>query len=135
MRSWEKSFTNEILTQLEGYSGIVVFATNDMDGLDHAALRRFKFKVEFRPLTSEGVLDFYSVLFKPLLSENSPLSDEDVRELKSINNLTPGDFAAVRDKHLFSEPSSITHKLLIHDLIEETRYKKAEKRINGFCAA
>lgn len=135
VRSWEKSFTNEILTQLEGYSGIVAFATNDMDGLDHAALRRFKFKIEFRPLTSEGVLDFYNILFKPLLPEDSPLSDEDVRELKGINNLTPGDFAAVRDKHLFSDPSSITHKLLIHDLIEETRYKKAEKRINGFRAA
>lgn len=135
VRSWEKSFTNEILTQLEGYSGIVAFATNDMDGLDHAALRRFKFKIEFRPLTSEGVLDFYNILFKPLLPEDSPLSDEDVRELKGINNLTPGDFAAVRDKHLFSDPSSITHKLLIHDLIEETRYKKAEKRVNGFRAA
>lgn len=135
VRSWEKSFTNEILTQLEGYSGIVAFATNDMDGLDHAALRRFKFKVEFRPLTSEGVLDFYSVLFKPLLPEDSPLSDDDVRELKGINNLTPGDFAAVRDKHLFSEPCSITHRQLIRDLTEETRYKKADKRVNGFRAA
>lgn len=135
VRSWEKSFTNEILTQLESYSGIVVFATNNMDGLDHAALRRFKFKMEFRPLTPEGVLDFYNVLFKSQLPEKSPLSDEDIRELKSINNLTPGDFAAVRDKHLFSNPYSITHKLLIHDLIEETKYKKAEKRVNGFRAA
>lgn len=135
VRSWEKSFTNEILTQLEAYSGIVAFATNDMDGLDHAALRRFKFKVEFRPLMPDGVLNFYNLLLKPLLPEDSPLLDEEIRELKNINNLTPGDFAAVRDKRLFSDPCSITHRLLINDLIEETRYKKPERRVYGFRAA
>ena len=49
--SWEKSFTNEILTQLESYRGIVIFATNDINGLDNASMRRFRFKVEFKPLT------------------------------------------------------------------------------------
>ncbi len=68
-RSWEISFTNEILTQLESLNGIVVFATNNMDGLDHAALRRFRFKINFRPLTPEGNLHFYNKLLSGLVHD------------------------------------------------------------------
>lgn len=126
VRSWEISHTNEILTQLESFKGIVFFATNDMDGLDHAALRRFKFKIEFRPLTPQGNLRFYNTLLKGLVLE-SKLSEEEIRSINGIKNLTPGDFAVVKDQALFVEPSAITHRMLIEGLGNEVKYKKGAK--------
>lgn len=128
-RSWEKDFTNEILTQLENHSGIVVFATNDMDGLDHAALRRFKFKIEFRPLAPEGNLRLYETVLKGLAA--GCLSEEESSLLRAVKNLTPGDFAVVKDQFLLLDPAEITHGMLIDALANEVRYKKVAKGI-GF---
>ena len=106
------------------------FATNDMDGLDHEELRRFKFKIEFKPLTPEGNLIFYNTLLKRLTSD-SDLSTGEVSAIKGIKNLTPGDFAVVKDQMSFAEASSITHKMLIEALLNEVRYKKIGRAI-GF---
>ena len=130
--SWEKSFTNEILTRLESYTGIVVFATNDIDGLDHASLRRFRFKIEFKPLTPDGNLHFYNTMLSILAPKNSPISADEIRLIKSIKNLTPGDFSVVKDRYVFADDSEITHRQLIESLINEIRYKKDEKKIMGF---
>lgn len=122
-RSWEISFTNEILTQLESLNGIVVFATNNMDGLDHAALRRFRFKINFRPLTPEGNLHFYNKLLNGLVHEIN-LSDTEYRTIMGIKNLTPGDFAVVKDQFSFLLSTAISHRMLIEALSNEVRYKK-----------
>ena len=44
---WEISFTNEFLTQMERYRGILVCTTNRLDDLDPASLRRFNHKIGF----------------------------------------------------------------------------------------
>lgn len=131
-RSWEISFTNEILTQLESFSGIVIFATNDIEGLDHASLRRFRFKIEFRPLAPEGILRFYHAMLSPLLSVNTHLSLEEQQMMQSIFNLTPGDFAVVKDKFIFTEQKNITHSILISALLNEVRYKQSGRDLIGF---
>ncbi|MCL4457169.1 MAG: ATP-binding protein [Nitrospirae bacterium] len=123
MRSWEKSFTNEILTQLESFYGIVIFATNDINGLDHAAMRRFRFKIEFKPLTAAGNVHFYNKILKPLVPGDMLVSKSDEAGLRALQNLTPGDFAVVRDRFLLSESSQVTHSALITALHEETKYK------------
>lgn len=46
-RSWELSLTNELLTRLDNYPGIVMAATNRYDLLDPAFRRRFLFHIEF----------------------------------------------------------------------------------------
>lgn len=130
--SWEKNFTNEILTQLESYTGIVVFATNDIDGLDHASLRRFRFKIEFKPLTPEGNLHFYDTILAKTVSKNNQIYDDEISLIKNIKNLTPGDFAVVKDRYVFAADTEITHRHLIESLINEVRYKKGEKRFIGF---
>jgi len=130
-RSWEISFTNELLTQMESYKGIVVFATNDMEGLDHASLRRFKFKIEFRPLTPEGNLNFYNSLLKGAVQDGKELSEEEIAAIRRIKNLTPGDFAVVKDQMSFMETSAITHRMMIEALANEVRYKKGVKEL-GF---
>ncbi|MEA3280412.1 MAG: AAA family ATPase, partial [Thermodesulfobacteriota bacterium] len=43
-RSWEISFTNEFLTQMERYRGILICTTNRLKGLDNASIRRFNYK-------------------------------------------------------------------------------------------
>jgi SpoVK/Ycf46/Vps4 family AAA+-type ATPase len=134
-RSWEISSTNEILSQLDNYAGIVIFATNDVDGLDHAALRRFKFKIEFRSLTAKGNLHFYNKLLKPLVSNGMDLSAEQVNWIENIRNLTPGDFAVVKEQFLFVDKSSITQQKLIEALIGEAIHKTGERKIAGFNTA
>ncbi|MFV1974549.1 MAG: AAA family ATPase, partial [Candidatus Scalindua sp.] len=131
-RSWEKSMTNEILTQMDSYTGIVVFATNDVGGLDHAAFRRFQFKIEFLPLTPEGNVQFYSSILNPLISKNNILTDDDVHCIRNMRNLTPGDFAVVKEQYTFTSQSKVTHQQLIESLLNETRHKESEKRITGF---
>ncbi|MFP4077126.1 MAG: AAA family ATPase, partial [Halochromatium sp.] len=49
--SWERTQVNELLQQMERYPGIFIAATNRMQSLDQAALRRFEIKLRFRPLT------------------------------------------------------------------------------------
>ena len=133
--SWEKSFTNEILAQLDSFFGIVIFATNDIDGLDHAALRRFRFKIEFHPLTSEGNLHFYRKLLTPLVSHGSAISEQDTQQVRCMNNLTPGDFAVVKEQFFFVDAATITHEKLIVSLMNEARHKQEKKMNIGFLRA
>jgi SpoVK/Ycf46/Vps4 family AAA+-type ATPase len=131
-RSWEKSMTNEILTQMDSYAGIVVFATNDVDGLDHAAFRRFQFKIEYLPLAPEGNLQFYNSILMPLMFKDNVLSDKVIDKVRKIRNLTPGDFAIVKEQYTFINQSKVTHQQLIESLLNETRHKESEKQITGF---
>jgi transitional endoplasmic reticulum ATPase len=130
--SWEKNFTNEILTQLESSTGIVIFATNDIEGLDHGSLRRFRFKIEFKSLTPEGNVHFYDTVLKPLIPQDILMSLDERRKLKSIINPTPGDFAVVRDKYAFIDQNGISHSELISALIMEVRYRQENGDLIGF---
>lgn len=130
--SWEKSATNEMLARMDAYSGIAVFATNEIEGLDHAALRRFKFKIEFKPLSPEGVLTLYEKMLVPLLPQNKRLNAAQISLLKQFTTLTPGDFAVVRDKMLFEERKDINHDMLIQALTQEIKYKKNSGKAIGF---
>ncbi len=40
VRSWEISFTNEFLTRMERFRGILICTTNRVEDLDSASLRR-----------------------------------------------------------------------------------------------
>ena len=130
--SWQKTATNELLTQIENYKGIAIFATNDIEGLDHASLRRFRFKIEFKPLTSEGNLNFYMKLLNPFVSGGENLSERQIKQIKSIRNLTPGDFSVIKDQIILLEAPEITHQMLIESLINEVSYKNRDKNVIGF---
>ncbi len=132
LRSWEKSFTNEILAQLDGFQGIAVFATNDIEGLDHAAIRRFKFKVRFFALAPEGNLHFYRTLLLPLVPETVPLTADHIRQIKDLYNLTPGDFAVVKDQFSFGGSEKPGHQSMIDSLRFEVEHKNDHRRITGF---
>ena len=119
--SWEISFTNEFLTQMERYRGILICTTNRLDDLDSASLRRFNHKIGFDYLTGEGNLLFYELFLEPLSSEK--LNPVPRSELKRIKYLAPGDYKVVRDRYSFHPKSDINHILLIDALKNEAKLK------------
>ncbi len=130
--SWEISFTNEFLTQMEKYRGILICTTNRLTDLDKASLRRFNHKIGFDYLEPDGNVIFYDKLLADLIS--APLNDTIRQQLRQIRDLSPGDFKTVRDKFKFHPKSELKHQVLLQALSEESYIKnpRKEKRSIGF---
>jgi len=84
-RSWEVSQVNELLTWLDRHPLPVFAATNDLRRLDPAALRRFTFKLNLRPLGAGAARRAFVRFF----GQPAPIG------LDRLAGLTPGDFAVV----------------------------------------
>jgi SpoVK/Ycf46/Vps4 family AAA+-type ATPase len=118
--SWEVSQVNELLHDMEESKVILVCATNFLESLDQAVLRRFSFKIEFAPLENGGKKIFFEKVFK------SALTADEEKELFSIPNLTPGDFRAVKESLRFvADDATNTDRLTA--LREEVRLKPDTK--------
>jgi SpoVK/Ycf46/Vps4 family AAA+-type ATPase len=98
--SWEVTQVNEMLVQMENYEGIFIATTNLMSGLDQASLRRFDLKLEFGYLTSENAMRLFEAEAKMLGIDTIERSVRSAVE--SLNQLAPGDFAAVRRQSRFA---------------------------------
>jgi SpoVK/Ycf46/Vps4 family AAA+-type ATPase len=93
--SWEVTRVNELLHQMENFNGVMVGATNFLQNLDPAIMRRFTFKLQFNYLDDRGKRLFFERMFK------SQLTDEELVRLNAIKNLAPGDFRTVRQSLLY----------------------------------
>jgi transitional endoplasmic reticulum ATPase len=97
--SWELTAVNEMLTQMESFSGVFIASTNLMDNLDQASLRRFDLKLKFGFLKQtqawELLLNYCSVF-----GIDKPANDV-APDLACLHNLTPGDFAAIARQNRF----------------------------------
>ena len=93
-RSYEVTEVNEMLQQMERHDGVVICTTNLLDRIDQAALRRFTFKIRFKPLTAEQREKMF--VTEALGGNAELLTDEVRRRLAKLEQLTPGDFAAVK---------------------------------------
>ena len=100
-RSWEVTQVNELLTQMESFSGIFCATTNLFENIDRAALRRFDLKAKFDFLRSEQRL---GLLERHLAALG--LGTEGVKGLKArlsaLDCITPGDFATIERGSAFS---------------------------------
>ena len=114
--SWERSQTNELLTQMEAYSGVLICCTNLLSNLDHASLRRFAFKVAYRPLTLEGRLALFQRYFNQV-----ELTAAAEQRLANMDMLTPGDFKSVLSRTRFTDDLSAVD--LVLELEIECGYK------------
>ena len=123
-RSWEVSMVNEMLTQMESFSGIFIASTNLMDGLDQAALRRFDLKAKFDFLSTEQVWKLFvrhcKQLDLPHRKKTLP------QQLAALEYLTPGDFAAVARMSRFSPLQSA--EAFIQALKNEASHKEQTKK-------
>jgi len=126
--SWEVTQINEMLTQIETFPGILIASTNFLDHLDPASLRRFDLKLHFdylKPAQTRRLLTSYC----RSLDLAEPNAD-DLAMAESIENATPGDFAAVARQHRFqpfSDPGA-----LLQAVIAESEIKNRRTRQIGF---
>lgn len=122
VRSWETTIVNEILAQLENFEGIFIATTNLMRDFDEASLRRFDWKLEFTYLDLDG----RSRLAERHLAQHGFEMDEPARRLLSgLDQLTPGDFAAVARQVRFRPLRSAV------DFVERLAAEEDAKRRSG----
>ncbi|WP_367848154.1 ATP-binding protein [Rhodoferax sp. WC2427] len=93
-RTYEVTEVNEMLQGMERYRGIFVCTTNLLDRIDQAALRRFTFKIQFKPLL-RGQREAMFVQ-EALGGDAALLTDALGTRLGKLEQLCPGDFAAVK---------------------------------------
>jgi SpoVK/Ycf46/Vps4 family AAA+-type ATPase len=93
-RNYEVTEVNEMLQGMERFAGIFICTTNLFDDLDEAALRRFTFKIRFHPLTREQRERMF--VAEALGGDPAALTAEQRSRLAQLDQLVPGDFAAVR---------------------------------------
>ena len=93
-RTYEVTEVNEMLQGMERFAGIFVCTTNLMDRIDQAALRRFTFKIRFKPLTAA---QRETMFVAEALGGDADRLDAALRAgLARLEQLCPGDFAAVK---------------------------------------
>lgn len=122
LHRWETAQVNELLQQMELYSGIFIATTNLVQEMDPAALRRFDFKLEFNPLTPAQRW--------ALFAQEALTAEQDLARLAGLKarllvlqHLTPGDVANVcRQRDLLNETLSPEDFMLRLEL--EHRHKE-----------
>ena len=93
-RNYEVTEVNEMLQGMERYRGIFICTTNLLDRIDQAALRRFTFKIKFKPLTKEQRETMF--VTEALQGVTESFTPELKARLAKLNVLCPGNFAAVK---------------------------------------
>ena len=93
-RSYEISEVNEMLQGMERFAGVFICTTNLFQELDEAALRRFTFKIQFKPLTTPQRERMFIV--EALDGDATRLTDEHRQRLRQLDALAPGDYASVK---------------------------------------
>ena len=93
-RTYEVTEVNEMLQGMERYNGIFICTTNLLDRIDQAALRRFTFKIQFKPLTHAQREKMFVV--EALAGDEKRLTETLRERLLKLAQLCPGDFAAVK---------------------------------------
>lgn len=93
-RTYEVTEVNEMLQGMERFAGIFVCTTNLLDRIDQAALRRFTFKIRFKPLTAAQRETMF--VNEAMGGEAGALNGEIRARLARLDQLCPGDFAAVK---------------------------------------
>ncbi len=123
--SWIVSQTNELLTQMERFRGVLICATNFVENLDRATLRRFHLKVKFKDLRVESLVNVYKTFFSNLVDKD--LSDFEKANLECIKNLNPGDFKAVYSSIVLKK--NVSNEEIISRLKDEVSYKQKSNKI------
>jgi SpoVK/Ycf46/Vps4 family AAA+-type ATPase len=132
-RTYEVTEVNEMLQQMERYDGIFICTTNLLDRLDQAALRRFSFKIRFKPLTAEQRAHMFVV--EALNGNADALREPIAKRLAKLEQLCPGDFAAVK-RQIEILATTLSDEEFIEQLEAEHRIKPEvrEQRSVGFLA-
>ncbi len=131
VRNWEVTQVNELLEQLSDFDGIVVLATNRLDALDSAVLRRMDAKIRFDVLNPEQLRMGFCKLCEAI--EAIP-GDANLAAASRLRGLTPGDFACVQRRLAFAPivEEGDRARVLLGLLREELRLKTKGAQTIGF---
>lgn len=124
---FEITETNEFLTQMENYDGIVICTTNLRGIMDKAMQRRFHIMVEFKALKTEGVVTLLSKYFPQF-----EFDDNAIQSLCKYGSVTPGDFGNIASRLRFMRQEKITNDYIIRELCKVQEEKEYGKKTVGF---
>jgi SpoVK/Ycf46/Vps4 family AAA+-type ATPase len=127
-RSYEVTEVNEMLQQMERYNGIFVCTTNLLDRIDQAALRRFTFKIKFKPLTKEQREKMF--ITEALQGDATKFDDALRARLAKLEQISPGDFASVK-RQIDILASEFSADEFIEQLEAEHRIKPEVREARG----
>jgi SpoVK/Ycf46/Vps4 family AAA+-type ATPase len=126
---WSVTMVNEFLQHIERADGIVICATNLMDDIDTAAMRRFTFKIEFKALKDKQ--SWHMLCVEAGIDEKS-LSDVEKERLQTrlrkIKDLAPGDFATVKRMSLILDEEQLSADDWLDQLEQEAKDKMSGLR-------
>ena len=126
-RHYEVSEVNEMLAGMERHAGLFICTTNAFDDLDEAALRRFGFKIRFKPLRPDQRL----TMFERELG--LPPDESQADRLRALDALTLGDFAAVRQQaEILGEALSPDEFLTLLEAEHRVKPDVRQRRPMGF---
>ena len=129
-QSWERSTTNEFLTQMEEFPGILICTSNLKQIMDPAMARRFHIMVEFKPMEEEGIKTLLNNYFT-----NYEFTQSQLNELSDLGSVTPGDFGALSSRIRFLDPDDITSDYIVDELVklqEDKDYEDSSCHTIGF---
>ncbi len=134
IRSYESSMVNEFLDAMDSFHGILACTTNRIDGMDPAALRRFRKKVEFRTLTGDNAALLMKAYLNKYFGKNAcEHFRQDTDQVRNLTGLTPGDFSVVFENLRDQGISSIKPGKITQDLERELKFKSKDfQRKIGF---
>lgn len=139
-RNWEVTQVNELLVQLHDFEGVVVLATNRLDYLDEAVLRRMDAKVELLPLKGEQAENLLQQCLEEICGLEktngfTPREDQKAH-LHRLYPLTPGDFAMLQRRLRFAPVHADRVEDICTELLQlleqEVRLKSGGKASIGF---
>jgi len=127
-RTYEVTEVNEMLQGMEHHDGVFICTTNLLERIDQAALRRFTFKIRFKPLTAA---QREKMFVTEALGGDAALLDAALRtRLARLEQLCPGDFAAVRRQAVILA-SALSSSEFIEQLEAEHRIKPEVREARG----
>lgn len=122
-RSWEISFVNEMLVQMENFTGVFICSTNMLELLDSAVMRRFSFKIKFNPVKADMRVKMYERYF---VGDSNQLSLPQKKRIAGLEGLTPGHVKAVHQKIVMMDELN-NHDVIIDALEKEVQYMMKNK--------
>jgi transitional endoplasmic reticulum ATPase len=114
-KTWQISMVNELLMQMDQFSGILVTTTNYFEKLDQAAMRRFDLKIKFDYLRPHQIEDLVKTYLKNF---NLDFNEVFLEKAKTLQKLTPGDFSNI------ARQSKISRIICVDDF-----YNRLEKEV------
>ena len=132
--SWEVSQVNEFLARMEVFDGVFICATNNINSLDPASIRRFDMKVALEYPNDNRRWELFMHLLSTIgiVKPTGRMSSDCRQKLNDLSTLTPGDFGTVaRRYYRFGGMRTVDD--VLNELESEVRLKNrgAKSRI-GF---